>query len=199
MGKTRCATATRSEWWHWLHRTGFSDWFYAAVIHAASTVLSDKEDQERRTYCFFYAQISMTLRSSIVTMGKVGLAILAMGVQENVITIAEAVHFIRSFHNEEPVVEKHGLTLIETALRWVHHHSALKMGNGGRDGILIGVSSFSQLETNLADVQKGPLPQEVVDALDKAWLVAKPYSPPYWHLDLKYTYNTQEALFKPKA
>ncbi|KAJ5904353.1 Aflatoxin B1 aldehyde reductase member 2 [Penicillium tannophilum] len=99
----------------------------------------------------------------------------------------------------EPVVEKHGLTLIETALRWVHHHSALNMGNGGRDGILIGVSSFSQLETNLADVQKGPLPQEVVDALDKAWLVAKPYSPPYWHLDLKYTYNTHDALFKPKA
>lgn len=98
----------------------------------------------------------------------------------------------------EPVVEKHGLTLIETALRWVHHHSALNVGNGGRDGILVGVSSFGQLETNLKDLQKGPLPEEVVQALDQAWLVAKPYSPNYWHLDLKYTYNTHEALFKPK-
>ncbi|OQD82092.1 hypothetical protein PENANT_c023G04279 [Penicillium antarcticum] len=94
----------------------------------------------------------------------------------------------------EPVVEKHGLTLLETALRWVRHHSALRMDNGGRDGVLVGVSSFGQLETNLADLQKGPLPEEVVQALDKAWLVAKAESPVYWHLDLKYTYDTQKAL-----
>lgn len=98
----------------------------------------------------------------------------------------------------EPVVQKHGLTLVETALRWVRHHSALRMDNGGRDGIIIGVSSFGQLETNLHLLQKGPLPEEVVQALDKAWLIAKPYSPNYWHLDLKYTYDTQAALFKPK-
>ncbi|KAJ5633983.1 Aflatoxin B1 aldehyde reductase member 2 [Penicillium herquei] len=99
----------------------------------------------------------------------------------------------------EPVVEKHGLTMVETALRWVHHHSALNIGNGGRDGILLGVSSFSQLESNIRDVLKGPLPEEVVQALDQAWLIAKPYSANYWHLDLKYTYNTHDALFKPKA
>jgi aflatoxin B1 aldehyde reductase len=99
----------------------------------------------------------------------------------------------------EPVVEKHGLTLVETALRWVRHHSALKMDNGGRDGVLVGVSSFAQLETNLADLQKGPLPEEVVQALDQAWLVAKATSPNYWHLDLKYTYDTQKAVFQSKV
>lgn len=99
----------------------------------------------------------------------------------------------------EPVVEKHGLTLVETALRWVHHHSALNMKDGGRDGVIIGVSSFSQLQSNLRDIEKGPLPEEVVKALDEAWLVAKPTTAPYWHLELKYTYDTQEALFKPKA
>jgi aflatoxin B1 aldehyde reductase len=98
----------------------------------------------------------------------------------------------------EPVVEKHGLTLLETALRWVRHHSALRMDNGGHDGVLVGVSSFGQLETNLADLQKGPLPEEVVRALDRAWLVAKAESPAYWHLDLKYTYDTQKALYGPK-
>ncbi|KAK4861493.1 hypothetical protein LT330_003528 [Penicillium expansum] len=98
----------------------------------------------------------------------------------------------------EPVVEKHGLTLLETALRWVRHHSALRIDNGGRDGVLVGVSSFAQLETNLADLQKGPLPEEVVQALDQAWLVAKANSPNYWHLDLKYTYDTQKAVFGPK-
>ncbi|KAF9886324.1 hypothetical protein FE257_011583 [Aspergillus nanangensis] len=99
----------------------------------------------------------------------------------------------------EPVVAKHGLTMPETAFRWVHHHSNLNMKENGRDGIVLGVSSFAQLESNLRDVQKGPLPAEVVEALDKAWLIAKPTAPNYWHLDLKYTYNTQEALFSPKA
>ncbi|PTU23115.1 hypothetical protein P175DRAFT_0499669 [Aspergillus ochraceoroseus IBT 24754] len=99
----------------------------------------------------------------------------------------------------EPVVQEHGLTLPETALRWIHHHSALNMKDNGRDGIIVGVSSFSQLESNIKDILKGPLPAAVVEALDKAWLVAKPTAPNYWHLDLNYTYDTQEALFKPKT
>ncbi|PGH06124.1 aflatoxin B1 aldehyde reductase [Blastomyces parvus] len=101
----------------------------------------------------------------------------------------------------EPVVQKHNLTLIETALRWVRHHSALNIGTdpSSRDGIIVGVSSFEQLQANLADIEKGPLPEEVVKALDEAWLVAKATAVNYWHLDLKYTYNTVEALFGPKA
>ncbi|KAJ9632167.1 hypothetical protein H2203_000570 [Taxawa tesnikishii (nom. ined.)] len=96
----------------------------------------------------------------------------------------------------EPVVQKHNLTLLETAFRWVMHHSQLNIKDGGRDGVIIGVSSFQQLEQNLKDLEKGPLPDEVVKALDDAWLVAKPTTPNYWHLDLKYTYDTREALFK---
>lgn len=99
----------------------------------------------------------------------------------------------------EPAVEKAGLTMIETALRWITHHSDLNIKDGGRDGVIIGVSSFGQLESNIKDLEKGPLPEDVVKALDEAWLVTKATAPPYWHLDLKYTYDTQEALFKPKA
>lgn len=98
----------------------------------------------------------------------------------------------------EPVAQKHGLTMPEIAFRWIHHHSALNTKDNGRDGVIIGVSSPAQLENNLKDIQKGPLPQEVVDTLDQAWLIAKPTAPNYWHLDLKYTYDTQAALFKPK-
>ncbi len=98
----------------------------------------------------------------------------------------------------EPVAQKHKLTLLEIALRWCTHHSALKMQNGGRDGVIIGVSSFGQLESNLRDLEKGPLPDDVLKALDEAWLVAKPTTPNYWHLDLQYTYDTHKALFKPK-
>ncbi len=99
----------------------------------------------------------------------------------------------------ERTAEKHNLTLLEIAMRWLVHHSALKIKDGGRDGIVIGVSSFSQLETNLANLEKGPLPEEVVKTLDDAWMITKPTSPPYWHLDLEYKYNTTDALFSPKV
>lgn len=98
----------------------------------------------------------------------------------------------------EGTAQKHGLTLLEIALRWCTHYSALKMQDGGRDGVIIGVSSFSQLESNLKDLEKGPLPEEVVKTLDEAWLLTKATTPNYWHLDLEYTYDTQEELFRPR-
>jgi aflatoxin B1 aldehyde reductase len=101
----------------------------------------------------------------------------------------------RALQIVEQAAEKANLTLLEIALRWCVHHSALKV-KGGDDGVIIGVSNFDQLKSNIADLQKGPLPQEVVDALDEAWLIAKPTTTNYWHLDLKYTYDTQAAIFK---
>ena len=81
----------------------------------------------------------------------------------------------------EPVAEKHSLTLLEIALRWCVHHSELKTrAKGGNDGVIIGVSSQAQLEGNLRDLEKGPLPEDVVKALDDAWLVSKATSPTYF-------------------
>lgn len=81
----------------------------------------------------------------------------------------------------EEATQKHNLTLLETAMRWVIHHSALKTrGKGGNDGVVVGVSNFQQLEGNLKDFEKGPLPEDVVEALDRAWLVAKATAAPYW-------------------
>jgi aflatoxin B1 aldehyde reductase len=81
----------------------------------------------------------------------------------------------------EPVASKHNLTLLEIALRWCVHHSELKTRvKGGNDGVIIGVSSIAQLEGNLRDLKKGPLPEDVVQALDDAWLVAKPTTPNYF-------------------
>jgi aflatoxin B1 aldehyde reductase len=94
----------------------------------------------------------------------------------------------------EPVVEKHGLTMTETALRWVVNHSALNFKDGN-DGVIIGVSNLEQLDQNLKDCEKGPLPEEVLQALDAAWRVSQPDNPNYWHLDLKYTYDTRKALY----
>ncbi|KAL5527048.1 hypothetical protein ACEPAG_5839 [Sanghuangporus baumii] len=86
------------------------------------------------------------------------------------------------FHALEIVkqaADKHGLTLAEVALRWVSHHSLMKREYG--DSILIGASSVKHIEQNLDDLDKGPLPEDVVKALDEAWLIVKPEAANYWH------------------
>jgi aflatoxin B1 aldehyde reductase len=81
----------------------------------------------------------------------------------------------------EPAAKKHNIPLIEVALRWCVHHSGLKMKNkGGDDGIVLGISGYKQLEQNIAACEKGELPQEVVDALDKAWERTRGDAPTYW-------------------
>lgn len=94
----------------------------------------------------------------------------------------------------EQAVEKEGLTMIETALRWTVHHSGLRIKDGN-DGILIGISSIAQLENNLDNIEKGPLPDTLVKALDEAWEVSKVDSTNYWHGDLEYSYDVQKSLF----
>ncbi|PYI02622.1 Aldo/keto reductase [Aspergillus sclerotiicarbonarius CBS 121057] len=94
----------------------------------------------------------------------------------------------------EPVVLKYGLTMVEVALRWCIHHSALRVTDG-KDGIVTGFSSLDQLQNNFIDMEKGPLPAEVVEALDQAWYMVKADATKFWHGELEYTYNTQEALF----
>ncbi|KAG8407194.1 hypothetical protein J3459_010395 [Metarhizium acridum] len=59
----------------------------------------------------------------------------------------------------EGVAEKHGLGMIETALRWLVHHSELRVVDGN-DGVLVGAASVAQLKSNLDCLEKGLLPEE---------------------------------------
>jgi aflatoxin B1 aldehyde reductase len=94
----------------------------------------------------------------------------------------------------EPVAAKHNLSLVEIALRWLAHHSALDIQNG-KDGIIVGVSSLEQLKGNLSALEKGPLPEDVINALDEAWRICKLDASPYWYFDLVYSYDTTKVLF----
>jgi aflatoxin B1 aldehyde reductase len=86
--------------------------------------------------------------------------------------------YLDAINRLRPVVENHGLTFIETAFRWLVHHSKLCPFAG--DGIVIGASSIEQLDSNLKDLQKGPLPDEVVRALDEAWHSTRAFAKTYW-------------------
>jgi len=75
--------------------------------------------------------------------------------------------------------KKAELTMPEVALRWLSHHSLLKREAG--DGVIIGASSIQHVAQNLSDFEKGPLPDDVVKALDEAWIIVAPYATPYFH------------------
>jgi len=69
----------------------------------------------------------------------------------------------------EGVVKKHNLTTGEVALRWLQHHSALTPD----DYVIIGGSKAEHIKSNCVDSAKGPLPDEVVEAAETAWLMVK--------------------------
>jgi aflatoxin B1 aldehyde reductase len=74
--------------------------------------------------------------------------------------------------------KKHGLTEAECALRWMEHHSKLTKEQG--DAIIIGASSAKQLEENMVNFEKGPLPEDVVKALDDGWAKVNAVCRPYF-------------------
>ena len=59
--------------------------------------------------------------------------------------------------------QKHKLALSEVCLRWLMHHSALS----GGDGVIVGAKRIDQLESNLRDCRKGPLDNELVQAVEQ--------------------------------
>ncbi|KAJ7022564.1 Aldo/keto reductase [Mycena alexandri] len=76
--------------------------------------------------------------------------------------------FFAALAEVRTVATAHGLTMQEIAMRWVQG-----------DAVIIGGSSVKHIEENLIDLEKGPLPEEVVTALDAAWAAVKGYSSDY--------------------
>jgi aryl-alcohol dehydrogenase-like predicted oxidoreductase len=70
------------------------------------------------------------------------------------------------FHSVErlrEIAKKAGRSLVSMALNWLQHHTA-------SDVIILGASSMAQLNENLAAIEDGPLPEDVVKACDQVWL-----------------------------
>ncbi|PWY96869.1 Aldo/keto reductase [Testicularia cyperi] len=88
-------------------------------------------------------------------------------------------NYFNALDQLRPVAEQHGLTLSEIALRWIVHHSQLKQNLG--DAAIIGASSTKHIENNLIDLEKGSLPDPVVQAVENAWELVKPNAPAYHH------------------
>ena len=62
----------------------------------------------------------------------------------------------------QAIAQKAGRSLISLSLNWLMHHTAL-------DCVILGASKLEQLKQNLALLDEGSLPPEVVELCDQVW------------------------------
>ncbi len=89
-------------------------------------------------------------------------------------------YYFNALNDIREPAEKHGLTFTECALRSMMPHSQSK---GGSIMTLLSSSQVvpSSFESNLVDLKKGPLPEDVVNILDDGWPLVKGFQGKYWH------------------
>jgi aflatoxin B1 aldehyde reductase len=75
----------------------------------------------------------------------------------------------------EDTTREEGTSKVNLVYRWVMYNSALEQGKG--DGLVIGASSFPQLEQTLDRVQEGPLSEEALKKIDEIWELVKNEAP----------------------
>ena len=61
---------------------------------------------------------------------------------------------------------------VDVAMSWLVHHSLMDADRG--DGIILGVSSVAHLQQNMAACAQAPLPQPILDILDRGWEIIRP-------------------------
>lgn len=76
------------------------------------------------------------------------------------------------------VCESVNIPMAEAAYRWLAFDSMMDGEKG--DAIIIGASKLPQMEQNMRSLDEGPLPENVINAFNKAWEIAKPESPAYF-------------------
>ncbi|MCR4895655.1 MAG: aldo/keto reductase [Lachnospiraceae bacterium] len=77
-------------------------------------------------------------------------------------------------------IKPHGITMVEATYRWLAYHSMLDSGRG--DAILIGASKLNHLLQNMESVNAGPLPDDVIEAMNVAWKICRGESRDYFTL-----------------
>lgn len=88
----------------------------------------------------------------------------------------EAVKLLESAVTKSKLDQSANATAIsEAALRWLYWHSALNE----QDGLILGAANIEQLDANCVAIEKGPLPEQVVQAFENAWKIVERVAPPF--------------------
>lgn len=83
--------------------------------------------------------------------------------------------YLEALAQWEAIAKDEGISRAELAYRWVKYNSPLKSENG--DAIIIGASSAQQLKETLSSINKGPLSDKAVKAIDAVWNTIKHEAP----------------------
>lgn len=71
--------------------------------------------------------------------------------------------FHDAIHSLNAILQPAGISSIEAALRWISFHSCLTP----EDGIILGATKAHYIVENAKSIQKGPLPQDIVNVIEK--------------------------------
>jgi 1-deoxyxylulose-5-phosphate synthase len=72
----------------------------------------------------------------------------------------------------QAIAQRAGRTIIDLSLNWLRHHTPA-------DCIILGASTIQQLQQNLDAFERGPLPEDVVKAVDQVWHNLRGITPNY--------------------
>lgn len=78
--------------------------------------------------------------------------------------------------NIKSVSNKHNTTIIESTFKWLNFHSVLSEN----DGILLGVSSEKQLQTNLSILSQPLLSSDIIQTFEMCWDEIRSTCPSYF-------------------
>ena len=78
----------------------------------------------------------------------------------------------RAVERLQAIAQEAGRSLISLSLNWLMHHTPT-------DCVVLGASKLEQLQQNLAVLEDGPLPPEVVEACDEVWSDLRGPTPVY--------------------
>jgi aflatoxin B1 aldehyde reductase len=110
------------------------------------------------------------LRGSLTT-GEVEGTRFAEG---NIMSMNARRYDTEKYHNAvrslDKTLEPHGIPKMDASLCWLAFHSQL----GHQDSIIFGASKLPQVKQNLAAVNQGSLPDDVVNALNGVWETLTP-------------------------
>lgn len=86
--------------------------------------------------------------------------------------------YFEAVNELKKLCSENGTDIIQASYRWLAFHSMLDSERG--DAVIIGASKLSQLEQNISSVRNGPLPENIVDAFEKAWQTTRSDAPQYF-------------------
>jgi len=85
--------------------------------------------------------------------------------ERNMIFLAQSTPKSQFSVNVETIEDMHWLTPRAVSLRWLAHHSKLRP----EDGIILESATFEELQSDVEEIHKGPLSNDVLNELDRAW------------------------------